>query len=614
MLQGAKLDVVITSRTKGASCDAGVRLAAVEPADRRADAALRRGSWRFDVSAGMRCAAPCRILLATLIVAAHLLPASAHAAPVGSVANDPAVEMTEHLDASFPDEIRQVVAVADGKAIIVPTSEPYLREVSAEGKVTVLRHPDVGVLYHIAIELERLWVVGDQGVLHRAEDGSWTLLPLPQRDLDKELLPSIAPLGGGEALVLRILAAGEERGRGTEVLRVNATAVLATEWFPDIRLGSAVTSEGSVWMIAQFLYPSRGGKVTLGYARYATGGWTLWLTQKSPGPLEGFDISPAAVEADLYDITSDRNGGAYATVRYSDRVLHVDATGATREAAPEAQFTYPAPAIGVDLGGALIVATKDDTHLSLLTVRSNRRERTNVSVPPWYARIPGHVRPVVIAASDGDLWIAARRVLLHRSQGIWVAYMAPAVADAARAKYRESRRRDPGFFERYGVPVVAVGLGFAVGSFGASEVKDSRLPVAGAEVLVGTAVAYVPWQVAYQNAPWTDPHAGEMARGWNMYMFGAGVQTAVLGSAVGAWGVGEIAHDSRHRGRAFLGACAGAAVGITVALTTTWIARDAPRPVRRVIKHLGPVTIGSGAAVGYQLAGGRPSPVEGARQ
>jgi hypothetical protein len=144
------------------------------------------------------------------------------------------------------------------------------------------------------------------------------------------------------------------------------------------------------------------------------------------------------------------------------------------------------------------------------------------------------------------------------------------------------------------------------GVYGASRLGGERPWVTAAEMATGSVVASVPGGLLFLQPP----EAGGRWTELDVAAFGVGLALTPPMAALGTWGLGELAFDGSHdRGRAFLGALGGAAVGMLLGVVAHGILeevvgnRDTLRLVRKSIA-LG--FIGSGATVGYQWAGGGP--------
>lgn len=148
------------------------------------------------------------------------------------------------------------------------------------------------------------------------------------------------------------------------------------------------------------------------------------------------------------------------------------------------------------------------------------------------------------------------------------------------------------------------------GVIGASRLGGERLWVTAAQTAAGSVVGSVPGGLLFLQPP----EAGGRWTDLDVAAFGVGMVLTPPVAALGTWGLGELAfHGSQDRGRAFVGALGGAAVGMLLGVVTHGVLeevvgnRETLRGVRKAIA-LG--FIGSGATLGYQWAGGGPRPRE----
>jgi hypothetical protein len=140
------------------------------------------------------------------------------------------------------------------------------------------------------------------------------------------------------------------------------------------------------------------------------------------------------------------------------------------------------------------------------------------------------------------------------------------------------------------------------GVYGASRLGDGRLWVTAAQTAAGTAVGALPGALLFLQPPAAGGRWAEM----DVAAFGAGLVLTPPLAALGTWSVGELAGGGgQDRGRSFLGALGGAAVGTLLGVALHGVMeevvgnREALQFFRESIA-LG--FIGSGSTVGYHWA------------
>lgn len=160
----------------------------------------------------------------------------------------------------------------------------------------------------------------------------------------------------------------------------------------------------------------------------------------------------------------------------------------------------------------------------------------------------------------------------------------------------------PGAWMMYGT-LSLVPLG---GVYGASRVGGERLWVTAAETVAGGLVGYVPASLLFLQSA----DAGGRWTELDVAAFGAGLVLTPPLTALGTWGLGELAFSgSQDRGRAFLGALGGAAVGTLLGVVAHGLLEEVVgnrNTLQWFRKYIALGFIGSGATVGYQWAGGGP--------
>ncbi|MBZ4417518.1 hypothetical protein [Myxococcus sp. RHSTA-1-4] len=148
------------------------------------------------------------------------------------------------------------------------------------------------------------------------------------------------------------------------------------------------------------------------------------------------------------------------------------------------------------------------------------------------------------------------------------------------------------------------------GSWGATRVGgDTRLGATASETAAGMLLGAMPSRLlffrpkAYNRSRWVE---------MEVVAFGAGLVLTPPLTALGTWGLGELAFGrSRDPGDAYLGALGGAAVGALLGVVVHEVLVKLAGPsshlkTARQLIALG--VIGAGATVGYQWAGGGPRP------
>jgi len=160
----------------------------------------------------------------------------------------------------------------------------------------------------------------------------------------------------------------------------------------------------------------------------------------------------------------------------------------------------------------------------------------------------------------------------------------------------------PGAWMMYG-SLSLVPLG---GVYGASRLGGESLWVTAAETAAGGVVGFLPAQLLFLQAAESGGRWAEL----DVAAFGAGLVLTPPLAALGTWGLGELAFDgSQDRGRAFLGALGGAAVGTLLGVAVHGLLEemvDNRSTLGWFRKYIALGFIGSGATVGYQWAGGGP--------
>jgi hypothetical protein len=160
----------------------------------------------------------------------------------------------------------------------------------------------------------------------------------------------------------------------------------------------------------------------------------------------------------------------------------------------------------------------------------------------------------------------------------------------------------PGAWVMYG-SLSLVPLG---GVYGASRLGGERLWVTAAETAAGSLVGSVPAGLLFLQSAESGGRWAEL----DVAAFGAGLVLTPPVAALGTWGLGELAFDgSQDRGRAFLGALGGAAVGTLLGVVVHGLLEevvDNRTTLGWFRKYIAVGFIGSGATVGYQWAGGGP--------
>jgi hypothetical protein len=144
------------------------------------------------------------------------------------------------------------------------------------------------------------------------------------------------------------------------------------------------------------------------------------------------------------------------------------------------------------------------------------------------------------------------------------------------------------------------------GVYGASRLEGERLWVTAAETAAGSVVGSLPGALLFLQPA----NAGGRWSELDVAAFGTGLVLTPPVAALGTWGLGELAFDgSRDRGRAFLGALGGAAVGTLLGVAVHGLLEEVvgnSDRLQSVRKYITLGFIGSGATVGYQWAGGGP--------
>ncbi|NMO20229.1 hypothetical protein HPC49_39130 [Pyxidicoccus fallax] len=148
------------------------------------------------------------------------------------------------------------------------------------------------------------------------------------------------------------------------------------------------------------------------------------------------------------------------------------------------------------------------------------------------------------------------------------------------------------------------------GIWGASRVGgDTRLGATASETAAGMLLGSMPARLLFFR-----PVAPSRGRWMELEVasFGAGLVLTPPLTALGTWGMGELAFGrSRDRGDAYLGALGGAAAGMLLGVAVHEVLVKLSGPSARLktgrqLIALG--IIGAGATVGYQWAGGGPRP------
>jgi hypothetical protein len=162
----------------------------------------------------------------------------------------------------------------------------------------------------------------------------------------------------------------------------------------------------------------------------------------------------------------------------------------------------------------------------------------------------------------------------------------------------------PGAWVMYGTSAL-VPLG---GIYGASRMGGERLWVTGLETVAGSVVGGLPGTLLFLQPA----HAGGRWTELDVAAFTTGLVLTPPLAALGTWGLGELAFDgSRERGRAFLGALGGAAVGTLLGVVMHGALEEIvgnTDSLKALRKYIAIGFIGSGATLGYQWAGGGPRP------
>ncbi|WP_257461741.1 hypothetical protein [Archangium lipolyticum] len=144
------------------------------------------------------------------------------------------------------------------------------------------------------------------------------------------------------------------------------------------------------------------------------------------------------------------------------------------------------------------------------------------------------------------------------------------------------------------------------GIYGASRLGGERLWVTGLETVAGSVVASVPGSLLFLQPA----NAGGRWAELDVAAFGVGLVLTPPLAALGTWGLGELAFDgSRQRGRAFLGALGGAAVGTLLGVVVHGALEEVvgnTASLEFLRKYIALGFVGSGATLGYQWAGGGP--------
>jgi hypothetical protein len=144
------------------------------------------------------------------------------------------------------------------------------------------------------------------------------------------------------------------------------------------------------------------------------------------------------------------------------------------------------------------------------------------------------------------------------------------------------------------------------GVYGASRLGGERLWVTAAETATGSLVGALPGALLFLQPA----NAGGRWSEMDVAAFGTGMVLTPPVAALGTWGLGELAFEgSRDRGRAFLGAMGGAAVGTLLGVAVHGLLEEVvgnSEQLKLVRKYIALGFIGSGATVGYQWAGGGP--------
>lgn len=144
------------------------------------------------------------------------------------------------------------------------------------------------------------------------------------------------------------------------------------------------------------------------------------------------------------------------------------------------------------------------------------------------------------------------------------------------------------------------------GMYGASRLGGERLWVTASEAVAGSLLGSVPAGLLFLQSA----EAGGRYTELEVAAFGAGLVLTPPIAALGTWGLGELAFaGSQDRGRAFLGALGGAAVGTLLGVVVHGLLEEVVGnrgTLQWFRKSIALGFIGAGATVGYQWAGGGP--------
>ncbi len=120
--------------------------------------------------------------------------------------------------------------------------------------------------------------------------------------------------------------------------------------------------------------------------------------------------------------------------------------------------------------------------------------------------------------------------------------------------------------------------------------------------------AWLPSRLLFIRAQEAGPRWTEL----EVSIFGAGLVLTPPLAGLGTWAMGELAfHGSRDAGDALLGAMGGAAVGTLLGVVVHSLLERIAAPGSRLKGWRQAIAlglVGAGATVGYQWAGGGPSP------
>ncbi len=520
-----------------------------------------------------------------------------------------AAGVPERRDDLVPAQIVQVLADADGGALVLGRSATRLVRVGVDDAVALVEHPAAGTLLQVAARPPEVWALGTDAVLHRDAGGSWRAMPRSARPIDHSRPGYVVGTGEGQAVVVHAVydEAGYVRG---EVVWLDASAMTSrAELFEGTTLRGAVADgRGGFWTVLEG--PSARQDDMIGYARWSSGRWTVWRTHgyERSRPTVPYETRPNMAGGRFELLAPDGDGGAYGL--WGLGVSHVDRNGALGTVLPPSGPRYLS--LAHETGGLVVLwsgfGEDEGARLGRVTPRGEIQAVEPVPFPRWFTAGPGPppIGAPTVSASAGSVWISTRAAVLSRRKGEWTVYASrttPEQMVGASRRYAWQRRRlelDVGV-----VAALSVAAVLAAGTLVASRLRGAPYRVTAGAGLMGATSSVLPaWYL----------HAMSPARAWSpgleavsavLGFLGAVGAAPVLG-ALGAWGAAELLGRSVSRPRALAGALLGAAAGTAAGVGLTYLLPDVSPDARPALVGVIAAVVAVAAATGHQALGGGP--------